>query len=205
MRARARIGALCAACAVFAVLLLACNALFPAQAAQVDPAKDYGYVYSGAKSASVAFASQAMTDDCVLLFGSSELSTPPSLVPTVPANIFGVRDCGVSLMCIGEAYDQSLWHAIAAGAYAPQVGSGPLGAVHIPWETHDQLVNPVLGNDLRQFLDDHLGLSAVNDGGKTRQKSHRVGDGHPRTGITVVNRQDTHKKFLISVVFLYYK
>ena len=132
MQARSRLLALGAACAVFAVLLLALNALLPAQESQADPAKDYGYVYSGAKSASTGFCSAAMGKDAVLLFGSSELSTPPSLVPQVPANIFGVRDCGVSLMCIGEAYDQSLWHAIAAGAFAQRVGPRKVAIIVSP-------------------------------------------------------------------------
>ena len=132
MPARVRLIALACAAAVFAILLAALGALLPAQASQVDPSKDYGYVYSGAKSASVPFATQAMGEDALVLFGSSELSTPPSLVPQVPANIFGVRDCGVSLMCVGEAYDQSLWHSIAAGAYAPHLDKRKVAIIVSP-------------------------------------------------------------------------
>lgn len=89
----------------------------PAQSA-LDTAVEYGYVYSGVKSNSVAFAKSAMDDSSLLLFGSSELSTPSSLVPQVPENVFGTHDYGLRLMLVGEAYDQSLWQAIALGAYA---------------------------------------------------------------------------------------
>ncbi len=113
--------ALLVACIVFAAALFAVDRALPAQSYVGDENKDYGYVYSGVKSSSVDFTTASMADDALLLFGSSELSTPPSLVPQVPASTFGMRDCGVDLMYIGEAYDQSLWHAIAAGAYAPRL------------------------------------------------------------------------------------
>ena len=106
------VGVALAVCAIAGV-----SASLPAQA-QADPQTDYGYVYSGTKSASVAFAQAAMTDESLLVFGSSELSTPASLVPQVPAAVFGANDYGLRLMLVGEAYDQSLWHAIALGAYA---------------------------------------------------------------------------------------
>ena len=105
------IGVAVALCAVGAVFLL-----FPSQS-QVPEGKDYGYVYSGVKSSSVDFAKAAMDEDSLLLFGSSELSTPRRLVPQVPAAIFGDTDYGLHLMLVGEAFDQSLWHAIALGAY----------------------------------------------------------------------------------------
>lgn len=106
------IGVGVAVCAIVAVFLL-----FPAQS-QVREGVEYGYVYSGVKSSSVDFAEAAMGDDSLLVFGSSELSTPRRLVPQVPAAIFGESNYGLQLMLVGEAYDQSLWHAIALGAYA---------------------------------------------------------------------------------------
>ena len=105
------IGVAVALCVVGAVFLL-----FPSQS-QVPAGKDYGYVYSGVKSSSVDFATAAMDEQSLLLFGSSELSTPRRLVPQVPAAVFGDTDYGLHLMLVGEAFDQSLWHAIALGAY----------------------------------------------------------------------------------------
>ena len=105
-------GVAVAACAIVGVSLA-----FPRQA-ECDSQTDYGYVYSGMKSQSVDFAKAAMTDESLLLFGSSELSTPASIVPQVPGAVFGENDYGLRLMCVGEAYDQSLWQAIALGAFA---------------------------------------------------------------------------------------
>ena len=105
-------GVLLAICAIVGVTVA-----LPAQSA-ADEHTDYGYVYSGTKSASVAFAKAAMTDESLLVLGSSELSTPASLVPQVPVAVFGENDYGLRCMLVGEAYDQSLWQAIALGAYA---------------------------------------------------------------------------------------
>ena len=105
------IGVGLAACAIALVWLL-----FPAQSL-VREGIDYGYVYSGTKSSSVDFVEAAMTEESLMVFGSSELSTPKRIVPQVPAQVFGTNDYGVHLMLIGEAFDQSLWHAIALGAY----------------------------------------------------------------------------------------
>ena len=105
-------GVVVAVCAIVGV-----SAALPGQAVS-DPGTDYGYVYSGVKSQSVAFAKSAMTDESLLVFGSSELSTPKSVVPQVPVAVFGENDYGLRCMLVGEAYDQSLWHAIALGAYA---------------------------------------------------------------------------------------
>ncbi|MBQ9043359.1 MAG: D-alanyl-lipoteichoic acid biosynthesis protein DltD [Eggerthellaceae bacterium] len=112
-----RLIALVAGVAVAVCAIIGVSAALPAQAAS-DPNTEYGYVYSGVKSASVAFAKSAMTDDSLLVMGSSELSTPASIVPQVPVSVFGGNDYGLRLMLVGEAYDQSLWHAIALGAYA---------------------------------------------------------------------------------------
>ena len=103
-----------AAIALAAIVLV--WALFPAQS-QTREGIDYGYVYSGVKSSSVDFVEAAMTDESLMVFGSSELSTPKRIVPQVPGQVFGTADYGVRFMLIGEAFDQSLWHAIALGAY----------------------------------------------------------------------------------------
>ena len=50
------------------------------------------------------------------MFGSSEFSTPKKVVPQVPVGVFGENDYGLRCMLVGEAYDQSLWHAIALSA-----------------------------------------------------------------------------------------
>ena len=100
-----------ALCAIVAIWLS-----FPAQSV-VREGVDYGYVYSGTKSSSTSFVEAAMDDESLIVFGSSEFSTPKKLVPQVPSQVFGKADYGLRLMLIGEAYDQSLWHAIALGAY----------------------------------------------------------------------------------------
>ena len=106
------IGVGVAACAIALVFWL-----FPAQS-QLRDGVDYGYVYSGAKSSSVDFVEAGLTDDSMLVFGSSEFSTPKRVVPQVPSEVFGTADYGVKPMLIGEAFDQSLWHTIALGAFA---------------------------------------------------------------------------------------
>ena len=78
-------------------------ALLPGQAAQVQEGRNYGYVYSGVKSQSIDFVVASMQEDDMVLFGSSELSTPPDLVPEVPSVVFGRNPYGVELACIGEA------------------------------------------------------------------------------------------------------
>jgi D-alanine transfer protein len=105
-----------AAIVAFAVVLAVVEFMFPAQS-YVGNELDHGYVCSGAKSSSVKFSTSADGDDALMVFGSSELSTPPTLVGQVPAVVFGYSNSGVNLNYIGEAFDQSLWHSIAAGAY----------------------------------------------------------------------------------------
>ena len=112
-----RLLALVAGVVVAVCVIAGVTFAMPAQA-ESDPDTDYGYVYSGMKSQSVPFAKASMTDESLLMFGSSEFSTSAKVVPQVPAAVFGGNDYGLRCMLVGEAYDQSLWHAIALGAYA---------------------------------------------------------------------------------------
>lgn len=91
---------------------------------RVATGKIYNYECSGAKSNSVAFNTASDAADSVLLFGSSELSTNANTIPQAPSAVLGGNDYGVDVTFVGEAFDQSLWHAIAAGAYAPTVKDG---------------------------------------------------------------------------------
>lgn len=115
---KAVLGAVIAGIVACAAVIVAVSFALPAQG-EVDAAEEYGYVYSGAKSSSVDFAMAGADEDTVLLFGSSELSTSSELVAQVPSEVFGKRDYGIDLMCVGEAFDQSLWQTMAAAAYAP--------------------------------------------------------------------------------------
>lgn len=107
---------------LFALTFVAFDLALPTQD-QHDPDYEYGYVYSGAKSQSVEFNTSADAQDSILLFGSSELSTPSNVVPQVPSVVFGENNYGIDLTYVGEAYDQSLWHSMAIGAYEPEVGA----------------------------------------------------------------------------------
>ena len=100
-----------AVCAIAAIWLL-----FPAQST-LREGVEYGYVYSGTKSSSTEFVEANLSDESLIVFGSSEFSTPRKIVPQVPSQVFGKADFGLRLMLIGEAYDQSLWHAMALGAF----------------------------------------------------------------------------------------
>ena len=73
------------------------------------------------KSESTAFTLSAMSDDGYLAFGSSEFYISKDKVPQCPQAVLGEHACGVDLTYIGEAYDQSLWQAVAAGAYGSEV------------------------------------------------------------------------------------
>lgn len=106
--------------ALFALTFALFWATLPPQS-EHDPDLTYGYVYSGTKSSSVAFNTSADNDGSYFLFGSSELSTPANVVAQVPAAVFGENNYGMNLTYVGEAYDQSLWHSIAIGAYEPYV------------------------------------------------------------------------------------
>jgi D-alanine transfer protein len=118
---RLRLAAACVGVALAGVGVAAVFCAWPSQGS-VDGSKEYGYVYSGAKSSSVDFIRASYTDDTLVVFGSSEFSTPSSVVPQVPSQVFGQNNYGVDLMLVGEAYDQSLWHTIALGALAKDQG-----------------------------------------------------------------------------------
>jgi D-alanine transfer protein len=118
---RTRLAAACAGVAIAAVGVAAVFLAFPAQGT-TDASKEYGYVYSGTKSSSAEFIRANLTSDSLVVFGSSEFSTPASVVPQVSSEVFGKNNYEVSLMQVGEAYDQSLWHTIALGALAKDEG-----------------------------------------------------------------------------------
>lgn len=121
--------------------------LLPSQGVR-DANTDYGYVYAEAKSSSTRFAQAAMWPESLLVLGSSEFSTPASVVPQVPAEVFGTHNYGVRTMLVGEAYDQCLWDAIAMGAFAK--GSLPRNKV-------------VLIVGLGQFVDGGLDASTFGE------------------------------------------
>jgi len=112
-----RLAALVCGIVVAALVVAATCLALPAQDAGAKGA-EYGYVYSGAKSSSVPFIRSAMDENTLLVLGSSEFSTPSRLVPQVPSGTFGGNNYGIRLMCVGEAFDQALWHAMALGAIA---------------------------------------------------------------------------------------
>lgn len=118
---RLRLAAACVGVALAGVGVAAVFCAWPAQD-DVDASRDYGYVYSGAKSSSVDFMRASMDEDSLVVFGSSEFSTPASVVPQVPSQVFGTHNYGLNLMLCGEAYDQSLWQTIALGALAKDEG-----------------------------------------------------------------------------------
>ena len=123
-----RLIAVVAAAVVAACALAGVSFALPAQES-ADPALEYGYIYSGVKSESRDFTLAASHDDTHFLFGSSELATWPDTVSTAPDNVLPAYDCGYQFMYIGEAYDQDLWMAIAAGAYADGMPNKKLGII----------------------------------------------------------------------------
>ncbi len=166
--------ALACALALFLAGIAILCALLPAQSDGGEGDKDYGYVYSGVKSASVDFTCSTMVDDAILLFGSSELSTPPSLISEVPAVVFGQQACGLDLVYIGEAYDQSLWQAIAAGAYAPRLENKKVALIVSPsWFFDGGLDNSLFKTRFsyslyRQFMDNPYLSDVTKDYVRTR-------------------------------------
>lgn len=88
---------------------------------KADPNKLYDYVYADGKSENADFVLANMSDDGYLCFGSSEFYISKDLVSMCPQAVFGEQNAGVDMTFIGEGYDQSLWQAIAAGAYGSRV------------------------------------------------------------------------------------
>lgn len=116
---RRRLAALLVGMALAACVVAASFFVLPAQ--DVTSANvEYGYVYSGAKSSSTRFVRANLTEDSIVMLGSSEFSTPASSVPQIPAQVFGTHNYGIRCMLVGEAFDQCLWHAIAMGALAQE-------------------------------------------------------------------------------------
>lgn len=103
-----------------AIALVVCGVccVLPRQSDVADQTRLYDYVYSGTKSESVDFTTTNMSDDGILTFGTSELYISSPLVNQCPQKVFGESVSGVDMTYVGEAFDQSLWQAIAAGAYA---------------------------------------------------------------------------------------
>ena len=114
---KTRLAALVAGVVVAVAVIVGIALALPSQAAH-DASVDCGYVYSGAKSSSVSFVRANLTDNTLLVLGSSEFSTPARTVPQVPAQTFGTHNYGLRLMLVGEAFDQCLWHTMALGALA---------------------------------------------------------------------------------------
>ncbi len=79
--------------------------------------KLYDYVYAKGKSENVDFVTNNMSTSGYLCFGSSEWYISKDRVSTCAQAVLGEGDAGVDMTFIGEGYDQSLWQAIAAGAY----------------------------------------------------------------------------------------
>lgn len=86
-----------------------------------DPTRIYDYVYADGKSENEDFTLANMSDDGYLCFGSSEFAISKDLVSMCPQAVFGESVAGVDMTFVGQGYDQSLWQAIAAGAYGGRV------------------------------------------------------------------------------------
>ena len=123
-----RLAAIVLAAVAAACVLVGVAFVLPAQN-QVDSQVEYGYVASGTKSESVDFAAAAAHANSYYLFGSSELTTRPDLVCTAPNTVLRDYDAGYQFMFVGDAYDQSLWMAIAAGAHAQGMPNRKLGLI----------------------------------------------------------------------------
>lgn len=105
--------------AVGAGLVAADRLLIPQRLDEVaDGSRLYDYVVDGTKFDAVDWTLANMSDVGRLSLGSSEFYISKNLVAQCPQAVFGESNCGIDLTYIGEAYDQSLWQTIAAGAYA---------------------------------------------------------------------------------------
>ena len=109
--------AVCVGVVAFGLGLVAFDRLvLPGNGARND-GRLYDYVYATGKSENVDFVTANMSSDGYLCFGSSEWYISKKRVSMCPQAVFGEGDAGVDMTYIGEGYDQSLWQAIAAGAY----------------------------------------------------------------------------------------
>lgn len=84
--------------------------------------KLYDYVYASGKSENVEFVANNMSSNGYLCFGSSEWYISKDRVSTCPQAVLGESGADADMTFIGEGYDQSLWQAIAAGAYGSSSG-----------------------------------------------------------------------------------
>lgn len=81
----------------------------------------YEYILDRPKFKSPDFMLGNRLADSILTFGSSDFATFPGEISTVPRAQFGWHDHGLDLWCIGEGYNQSLWHAVAMAAYSEAI------------------------------------------------------------------------------------
>lgn len=91
--------------------------LYPKLENKADGSRIYDYVYGMPKSEAVDFVLANMSDDGRFCFGTSEFYFNADLIPEIALKVFGDNNPGVDMTLIGEPFDQSLWQAIAAGAY----------------------------------------------------------------------------------------
>ena len=91
--------------------------LYPKLENKADGSRIYDYVYGMPKSEAVDFVLANMSDDGRFSFGTSEFYFNADLIPEIALKVFGDNNPGVDMTLIGEPFDQSLWQAIAAGAY----------------------------------------------------------------------------------------
>ena len=114
---RALLLAVCLGIVAFGLGLVAFDKLVLPGNGRADTGRLYDYVYASGKSENVDFLTANMSDDGYLCFGSSEWYISKGRVNMCPQAVFGETDAGVDMTYVGEGYDQSLWQAIAAGAY----------------------------------------------------------------------------------------
>lgn len=114
---RALLLAVCLGIVAFGLGLVAFDKLVLPDNGRADTGRLYDYVYASGKSENVDFLTANMSDDGYLCFGSSEWYISKGRVSMCPQAVFGETGAGVDMTYVGEGYDQSLWQAIAAGAY----------------------------------------------------------------------------------------
>ena len=114
---RALLLAVCLGIVAFGLGLVAFDKLVLLGNGRADTDRLYDYVYASGKSENVDFVTANMSADGYLCFGSSEWYISKGRVSMCPQAVFGETDAGVDMTYVGEGYDQSLWQAIAAGAY----------------------------------------------------------------------------------------